>query len=347
MAKIEKIKGNIIYSLRHNTRETPKPYGNTDIDETSSHLNYQLSPITHGTTAEECKKYYTKRLDEVQHIDSDRLITACECIVSAPADLAPAQATAFFEEVYHYLLSSCGGEEACISAIVHRDEKVKDIEGNPIAGADHLHFIFIPEVENPKHTSLKSKFAAGLKTVQKKYGKGFLSKDKVQSLYARIKKYETDASRSRETNAIRDIGDILGVKRDDARSIFRKIRRLDSELYKKKVCANDLVSKKFLSEFHPKMQKHLDEAGIQCTVYSEKKTGNEINLTVSQLKEITKATGIVLDKALTVDELANLINENITLKSKLRDLEKDCAPEWGQASRWGQEKNRGDMEWST
>lgn len=83
-----------------------------------------------------------------------------------------------------------------------------------------------------------------------------------------------------------------------------------------KLSAHDLTSKSRLRAFHPGLQKACDDAGIQATVI-KKKTGDgkTIGLTVKQLKEITNKTGIVLDKSLTIDELADIlkVNRDITI----------------------------------
>ena len=55
--------------------------------------------------------------------------------------------------------------------------------------------------------------------------------------------------------------------------------------YKYKVCMNDLLTREFYRDLHPSLQKHLDDAGIKCTVASgiTKRQGG--NMTVKQLKQ--------------------------------------------------------------
>lgn len=84
------------------------------------------------------------------------------------------------------------------------------------------------------------------------------------------------------------------------------------EGYEYRLCADQLTKKARLKEFHPGLQKHLDEAGIHATVFRKKEgAGKAVSLSVAQLKELTKKTGIALDHSLTVDELAEIINSNI------------------------------------
>ena len=82
--------------------------------------------------------------------------------------------------------------------------------------------------------------------------------------------------------------------------------------YEYRLCADQLTKKARLKEFHPGLQKHLDEAGIHATVFRKKEgDGKAVSLSVAQLKELTKKTGITQDHSLTVDELAEIINANI------------------------------------
>lgn len=103
--------------------------------------------------------------------------------------------------------------------------------------------------------------------------------------------------------------------------------------YEWKLSAHDLTSKGRLRQFHPGLQKACDDAGIQATVYQKKEgDGKTIGLTVKQLKEITNKTGIVIDKSITVDQLAEIlkVNRDITiydkrLQAQLQDREEKIA----------------------
>ena len=92
--------------------------------------------------------------------------------------------------------------------------------------------------------------------------------------------------------------------------------------YEWKLCADQLTKRATLKAFHPGLQKHLDECGIRATVYQKKDgSGKNIALSVKQLKEITKQTGIVFNKSMSVDELAQILVENRDIKifdSKLK-----------------------------
>ncbi len=156
MASMKKFKASsVAYLIRHNTREygNRKP-SNDDIDFSRSEENYFLTSKSHGRTSKEIQKYYKETISEYYQYGSKRLVTAVEWVCTAPAGLTEDQKKEFFRATYDFL-NSLYGEKNCILAIVHKDEKVHDFEGNIRAGEDHLHYTFIPTVKvtdnNPNH----------------------------------------------------------------------------------------------------------------------------------------------------------------------------------------------------
>lgn len=91
-----------------------------------------------------------------------------------------------------------------------------------------------------------------------------------------------------------------------------------------KLSCKELVNKEYLKKLHPEFQNFLDERGIKATVFKKKSAdGKQISLSSKQLKELTKLTGIVLDQALTVEHLAEIINKNIELEKEILKLTTD------------------------
>lgn len=89
-----------------------------------------------------------------------------------------------------------------------------------------------------------------------------------------------------------------------------------------KLCADQLTKRATLKALHPGLQKHLDQAGIQATVYRKKSgDGKAIHLSVSQLKEITAKTGIVLKNGVTVDTLSQILNTIQAQKKEIHTLQ--------------------------
>lgn len=79
--------------------------------------------------------------------------------------------------------------------------------------------------------------------------------------------------------------------------------------YDYKLCADALTKRENFRTFHPKLQRWLDEKGVKGTVLNKNKSGKSFKLTVSQLKEFTDSTGVVIDGSKTLDELAALCKQ--------------------------------------
>ena len=96
--------------------------------------------------------------------------------------------------------------------------------------------------------------------------------------------------------------------------------------FKYKLCADQLTKRARLKEFHPALQKALDDAGIKATVYSKKDgEGKTIGLSAKQLKEITEKTGIKIEKSITVDQFAEILKSNHEIKLYDKNLQTKLA----------------------
>lgn len=257
----------VYYHLRHNSRENPRTPGNPDIDPDRKDHNYFLSPEDHGRSARECRIYYKKRLSEIYVFGRADVVTACEWVVTAPKDLLPEQKDAFFRASYDFL-NTLYGEKNCIQAVVHEDEGVKDSNGKIIEGKAHLHYLFIPVVENQKY----------------------------------MKPSKTGAFTS-------------------------------ASKHSEKLCAYELINKTHLKKFHPALQKHLDEAGIKCTVHSGVTGGK--SRSVEQLKSETKELLKERERSKALE------TENKALSEKLAAYEKsaEMTPGWSRSGGWGKERS--------
>lgn len=229
----------VTFHIRHDLRELPsqKNYGNESIDSNLTKNNYSL--VDRGKTAKEVNDYRKSVEKEIFHYNRKNLVHACEAIIQCPSDCPLEQKSAFFQESYHYFLSTLPMGEKCVFvAEVHTDEKHFAPDGTMIS-KDHLHIMYIPGVPDTKHDG-----------------------------------------------------------------------------YTYKLCADALTKKANLRALHPGLQKHLDECGIKATVYRKRNgDGKTIPLSVNQLKELTKRTGIKMDHSLSVEELSKIITSNI-LKDK-------------------------------
>lgn len=335
MASMTSIHGSPIGAFKHDLRERDV-YKNEDIIKEASWKNYSLSD--HGRSSRECMTYYEALLSNVYHREGSTVTTA-EWSIQAPPDLSPEKEEAFFQSAYDFLNHyNFGGDDTrCLLAVVHRDE----------IGAPHLHYVFtFPETENPKYVAPQDKFIAGMKQAAEKYDLSF-TREYLQQCFDILHRYENRIDAHRERDAIQELGQLLDLKRDDARWVFTRIRRLESERYEMKLMSKDsFLDKNYFDRFHPAFQQWMDEHGFNCTVF---KGGGGISLTVEQLKELTRQTGKTLDKGLSVDFLSRLINENSRLLEHVNDLQKqiDKSHEqiWGHVSGWDRSKEVAE-EWT-
>lgn len=146
MASIEKYTNNqVIYILRHNTREAPQPPSNIDIDKDRTPQNYVLSD--NGKESADIIKYYKERKKELYIYGRKDVVTACQWVITAPKELSKEQERNFFKSCHNFLCDKYGNRN-CLLSVVHCDEGVKNKDGEIIAGRSHLHFVFMPVVKN-------------------------------------------------------------------------------------------------------------------------------------------------------------------------------------------------------
>ena len=164
----------VVNQIRHCNR-TIKNNSNTDIDATKTPLNYSLTPERPESEYE----YYLKRKSEVYCYNRDDVNTMAGWIITAPKSLETLEEQEiFFAETYRFLEHRYGKENT-VFAFVHYDEGkrekkkflgecVKDEHGHIvtelICGRPHLHFGFIPIVDDPKHVQGKKICANSLLT---------------------------------------------------------------------------------------------------------------------------------------------------------------------------------------
>ena len=115
-----------------------------------------------------------------------------------------------------------------------------------------------------------------------------------------------------------------------------------------KLCADQLTKKSNLNALHPGLQKHLDSAGIQATVYRKKgSTGKSIPLTVSQMKNLTEKTGITFESGLTLESLIQILQTNKMQEKQLAELTKEIealrSAERSTESVWSSDRGWGNV----
>ena len=339
MASIEKYDNDkdVLYQLNHDFRTSPKPPRNTEIDPELTKNNYSLTPESHGRRAEECLDYYKQLLDSsyIYGKGSDREIVRClQWSIQAPPDLAPEQKEEFFKACYEYM-NGIYGEKNCVAAVVHTDEIMLDAKGERVS-KDHLHYLAVPRVENNRYLSQKEKFKEGLAKIRES---GLLPEpEDVQKTVSVVSRYyKGELSRN---GTVSELAKELDCKYAEARKICNAVIRKDSESHRMKLNSDALTSRKQLHEFHPGLQKFLDERGIRCTVsYKSQGIDRELSYTVAEAKTVTRVTG------LSIEEIKGLEIENERLREQVKTLTKEIENSrehekqsgWGRSSGWGKE----------
>lgn len=114
-------------------------FGSPDIDTSRTHQNYNLGP-THMNGQ---GGFVKERCSEVKMQNRKDVNVMCSWVVTAPKEIQADEAEKFFRETYKFL-SDKYGKENVISAYVHMDEV-----------SPHMHFAFVPVVEDKKKNILK------------------------------------------------------------------------------------------------------------------------------------------------------------------------------------------------
>lgn len=136
MAHVEKFSAQaVVNQLRHIERKIAHP-ANDDICPEKENLNYSL--VSRNISSYD---YFLKRKSELYCYGRDDVKVLGGWVVTVPAELPAEQHRDFFCAVHEFLVNRYGGEQNCIQSIVHNDE----------SGQPHLHFLFLPCIEDKKH----------------------------------------------------------------------------------------------------------------------------------------------------------------------------------------------------
>ena len=113
-------------------------FGNQNIDPNKSHLNYNLAVHQQERQGD----FVRQRCSEVHCLNRKDVNVMCSWVVTQPHDFPAEQSKEFFEQTYKFLENKYGKENV-VSAYVHMDEV-----------SPHLHFAFVPVIEDKKKERL-------------------------------------------------------------------------------------------------------------------------------------------------------------------------------------------------
>lgn len=114
---------------------------NQDIDQSRTHLNYNLCD-EHNLTA---YQFVKKRMNEIKHNHRRTQNVFCDWIITLPDEVKPEDQEKFFRAVYECLKKKYGAKNI-IGAWVHLDETTP-----------HMHFSFMPIEITPEGEKLNAK----------------------------------------------------------------------------------------------------------------------------------------------------------------------------------------------
>ena len=125
---------------------------NKEINMALHHLNKNLTP-ERGESKKEILRYYRKRKKEVYAIKRKDIVTAFECVITAPAGLTEIQRVQFFD-VSQKFLEETYGKENILTSIMHANEGIRDTDGKVLYGHWHMHSMIMPitKIENKKES---------------------------------------------------------------------------------------------------------------------------------------------------------------------------------------------------
>ena len=140
MAHIEKYnRAAVGHLIAHYDRQAEN-IGNESVDRTRSYLNYnlaaELQPMKQGD-------FIKQRCSEVKVQKRKDVNVMCTWVLTAPKDLPVNEQAAFFKAAFDFMADRYGRENV-ISAYVHMDETTP-----------HMHFAFVPVVEDKKKGGFK------------------------------------------------------------------------------------------------------------------------------------------------------------------------------------------------
>lgn len=133
MAHVQKFTAGAMNGLCNHYDRKTENHSNEDIDNSRSHLNYNLYESNLDT-----RERLQERLSEVYCMKRDDVKPFATWVITLPEELKdrePEEQYTFFKESYQFLVNRYGGEKNVLSANVHNDETTP-----------HMHFIFTPVI---------------------------------------------------------------------------------------------------------------------------------------------------------------------------------------------------------
>jgi len=276
-------------------------FGNQDIVQDKTHLNYNLAPIQRNGQG----NFVKERCSEVKMQNRADVNVMCSWVVTAPKEIREEELNTFFKETYKFL-SERYGKENVVSAYIHMDETTP-----------HIHFAFVPVVMDKKKNILK---VSAKEAIDKK----------------ELSIFHQDLSSHMENVFGRDVGLINEATKDgnktkkelqiaEAEKNLEELKREAAELQKQN--AN---SAQELQKITERIKSHEKEVqGLYAKIRALETIFKGKQLTADDLDKIVPLDGMFGSiKNITMADIKNLKKMaigNIKKETELEDAEQEVA----------------------
>lgn len=260
---------------------------NEKIDRNRTALNYNLAQQQQPMKQSDFMK---KRLSEIKVQKRDDVNVMCDWVITAPQDVQESHSRLFFESAYNFMAERYGAENV-VSAHVHMDETTP-----------HMHFAFIPVVENTgkkggeKLCAKEAVNRADLRTFHDDLSK-HVSQDlgyEVAILNEATKEGNKSIEELKKESAIKKLKELeeLDKKREELETFEKWIDERDAKSYK---LANDLRDGLDKLKAHTArtaaeeqvLQRHRERAvkeGIKTPLNNRKMTSDDVARSIDAIE---------------------------------------------------------------
>lgn len=273
--------------LNHYERKEGIKFSNQEIDNTKSHLNYNLASENNLTQ----QQILNQRLSEVKVLKRKDVNVMCSWVITLPKTVEKdsLEEDYFFKETYDFLENKYGKNNV-ISAYVHKDEKTP-----------HMHFAFIPVVIDKK---------TGIEKVS---AKELITKNHLQSFHK-----ELDAHLSSRLN--KEIGILNGATIGGNKTVLElKNSKLEKQI---KIRETKLEKLKTYKNIHKKFENL--KISESKSILKKSNSVKIEDMTIKEFKKMINGIFKEMNNNINGTILANILKqENEKLKEEMKDLYND------------------------
>lgn len=278
--------------LRHDERkESDKVQSrkNECIDNSRTHLNYNLAPPRKGTLMEHIRRVCKD--NSVKLNNRKDLNVMCSWIVTVPKIVPPQQYPVFFQRCYDFLKKRYG-EKYTLSATVHMDETTP-----------HLHYSFIPVGYDKKNNRL---------TVS----------SKLVATRTELRSFQQELSKALEN----EFGYDVGILNEATKNGNKEIQELKLQTAKKRIAEAEQSAERAEKHLNELQGQVLSQEEVNALRGKKTLTGGLKGISYEEYLSLKKtAQSLKEDKIEAEKTIEQLKTENEMLKNRLDCCAKDIS----------------------